>query len=165
MTIIDEVLALDLLTLRAHTERAGDAIDADLHSVRVRTMLENASVCSVRKADELAAYAALAPESDTCWFVQAFNTHPLHRTPAVMSELVSKLSELACERGIVALRSHVYKTNHLSIAFHRKLGFRVTRENEKALELFAAVATISQRRAVQRAVRWRAVSPTLSDEK
>ncbi|MCY0386733.1 hypothetical protein OVY01_05675 [Robbsia sp. Bb-Pol-6] len=90
MTTLQEIVALDLLTLRAHTERAGDILDADLHPVRVRGMLERCKVCLVRKATILVAYAALAPESQTCWFVQAFNTHPSHRTPAVLSALLAR---------------------------------------------------------------------------
>ncbi len=80
-----------------------------------------------------------------------FSTHPLYRTPAVVSELLAKVARLARERGIAELRSHVYKTNRLSIAFHRKLGFQITRENEKAIEFFASVSTLSDRPAVQRA--------------
>jgi GNAT superfamily N-acetyltransferase len=155
---INEILALDLLTLREHTERAGDVLDADQHRVRLQASLEVCAVCSVRKAGELVAYAMLRPESETCWFVSGLSTHPLHRTPTVMSELLSKLAELAGRMGIVELRSNVYKTNRLSMAFHRKLGFHIRRENEKAVEFFAAVSTISGRPSVQRAVGKRGLS-------
>ena len=160
MATINEILALDLLTLREHTERAGDVLDANQHRVRLQTSLEDCEVCLVRRAGELVAYAMLRRESETCWFVCGLSTHPLHRTPAVMSELFSKLAELATRMGIVELRSNVYKTNRLSMAFHRKLGFHITRENEKAVEFFAAVATISGRPSVQRAVGKRGVSAT-----
>lgn len=158
MPTIDEILALDLLTLREHTERAGDVFDADQHRLRLQASMDVCAVCSVRQADALVAYAMLRPESETCWFVSGLNTHPLHRTPVVMSELLSKLAELADRMGIVELRSNVYKTNRLSMAFHRKLGFQITRENEKAVEFLAAVSTIGRRPSIQRVVAKRALS-------
>jgi GNAT superfamily N-acetyltransferase len=148
---VNEILALDLLTLVEHTELAGDVFDADQHRLRVQASLEACTVCSVRKAGELVAYAMLRQESETCWFVSGLVTHPLHRTPTVMSELLSKLAELAGRIGIVELRSNVYKTNRLSMTFHKKLGFHITRENDKGVEFFAPVSTISERPAIRRA--------------
>ena len=54
-----------------------------------------------------------------------------------MRELVGAVAALVRERGIATLRSHVYKTNAPSIAFHRRLGFHVTRENDQAFEFTA----------------------------
>lgn len=87
MRTFEELLALDLLTLRDHTERAGDTLDPELHASRLRESLQVSQVCAVRRGDGLVAYAMLRPETDSCWFVGAFNTHPLHRTSAVMLEL------------------------------------------------------------------------------
>ncbi|MFM0645943.1 GNAT family N-acetyltransferase [Paraburkholderia bryophila] len=148
---IDELLALDLLTLREHTELAGDVFDADQQRLRLQQSLNNSEVCSVQRAGKLVAYAMLRPESENCWFVGAFSTHPLHRTSAVVSELLAKVARLARERGIAEFRSHVYKTNRLSVAFHRKLGFQITRENEKAFEFFTSVSTLGERPAIRRA--------------
>jgi GNAT superfamily N-acetyltransferase len=156
--MLNEILALDLLTLREHTERAGDVFDADQHRVRLRASLEACEVCSVRRVGEIVAYAMLRRESETCWFVSGLCTHPLHRTPAVMSELLAKLAELVGRLGIVELRSNVYKTNRLSMTFHRKLGFHITRENEHAVEFFSPVSSISGRPSIQRAVRKRGTS-------
>ena len=150
---IDEILALDWITLREHTERAGDIFDADSHRLRLQTSMEVSAVCSVRKDGRLVAYAMLRPESETCWFVGGFGTHPQHRTSAVMLELFGKLVELAQRKRIVELRSHVYKTNRLSMAFHRKLGFLVTRENDKAVEFFAPISAIGERPGIRRAAR------------
>lgn len=148
---IDELLELDVLTLREHTERAGDAFDVHEHRVHLRKSLEVNDVCSVRREGKLVAYAMLRPDSGACWFVGAFGTHPLHRTYAVMTELLAKMATLASERGIDELRSHVYKTNRLSIAFHRKLGFQVTRENDKAFEFFIGMRDLTAKPAVRRA--------------
>jgi L-amino acid N-acyltransferase YncA len=152
---LDELLALDLLTLRTHTERAGDVFQVDQQRERLQRSLNDSEVCSVRRQGELVAYAMLRPESNACWFVGAFSTHPLHRTSTVVSELLAKVVSLARKRGISELKSHVYKTNRLSIAFHRKLGFHIARENEKAIEFFASITTLSERLAVQHAT-WRA---------
>ncbi|MDN7466121.1 GNAT family N-acetyltransferase [Burkholderia gladioli] len=148
---VDELLMLDSLTLRAHTEQAGDAFDMNEHRVKLQKALKVNEVCSVRREGRLVAYAMLRPDAEACWFVGAFGTHPLHRTYSVMSELLAKIAALANERGIGEFRSHVYKTNRLSIAFHRKLGFRVTRENDKAFEFFIAVDELASKPAARRA--------------
>lgn len=148
---VDELLAFDALTLREHTEQAGDTFNLDEHRVQLRKSLEVNEVCSVRRDGKLVAYAMLRPESGTCWFVGAFAIHPSYRIYAVIAELLAKVATLAIDRGIVELRSHVYRTNRLSVAFHRKLGFRVTRENDKGFEFFAAVHELILRPAVRRA--------------
>lgn len=149
---VDELLALDSLTLRDHTEQAGDAFDADEHRVKLQKAVDVSEICSVRREGNLVAYAMLRPDSGACWFVGAFGTHPLHRTYAVITDLLAKIATLANERGIGELRSHVYKTNRLSVAFHRKLGFRVTRENDKAFEFFTTADELAMQPAVRRAV-------------
>ncbi|WP_341809913.1 GNAT family N-acetyltransferase [Paraburkholderia phenoliruptrix] len=105
---------------------------------------------TVRRDGRLVAYAMLRREAGACWFVGAFGTHPLHRTYTVISELFANIATLATERGIGELRSHVYKTNRLSIAFHRKLGFMVTRENDKGLEFFTTLEELATKPAVRR---------------
>ena len=136
---VDELLALDVLTLRDHTERAGVAFDVEAHRAKLLESVKHSDVCSVSRGEELVAYAMLRPEAETCWFVGAFATHTSHRTFSVLVELLSKVAALANERGIRELRSHVYKTNRLSMAFHRKLGFQTTRENEKAVEFYSPI--------------------------
>jgi ribosomal protein S18 acetylase RimI-like enzyme len=148
---IDELLALDLLTLREHTERAGDTFNVDEHREKLSKSLAISEVCSVRRNGELVAYAMLRPEEEACWFVGAFGTHPLHRTYTVVNELFAKIAALAAERGIGELRSHVYKTNRLSVAFHRKLGFLVTRENDKGFEFFITLDELATKPAVRHA--------------
>ncbi|MGV2287888.1 GNAT family N-acetyltransferase [Trinickia sp. YCB016] len=148
---VDELLALDVLTLREHTERAGDTFDVDEHREKLCKSLEINEVCDVRRDGKLVAYAMLQPEAGACWFVGAFGTHPSHRTYSVVNELFAKIATLAAERGIGELRSHVYKTNRLSIAFHRKLGFLVTRENDKGFEFFTTMDELAAKPAVRRA--------------
>lgn len=149
MPTLEELLCLDLLTLREHTELAGDRIDPETQAAQIRESLKISKVCAVRRGDALVAYAMLSPmEPASSWFVRAFNTHPAHRTAPVLRELFSAIAEVVKREGVADLRSHVYKTNRLSMAFHRKLGFQVTKENAKGVEFFATIAQLSAGRYV-----------------
>lgn len=78
------MLALDLLALREHTERAGDNIDPVAHAALLRESVEFSRVCSVRRNGMLVAYAMLNQVSGSSWFVRAFNTHPERRDASVI---------------------------------------------------------------------------------
>jgi Acetyltransferase (GNAT) domain len=142
MTLIEELLALDMLTLRAHTVSAGDEFNAERQRLSLIASMQVSQICTVRRNEALVAYAMLKPESAACWFVTGFNMHPLHRTAAVMREIFSSLAVVFDRHRITELRSHVYKTNSLSMSFHKRLGFRITRENDKAVEFFINVEEI-----------------------
>lgn len=150
MPTVEELLALDLLTLREHTEIAGDRIDPESHALNLRASLGFSRTCAVRRNGKLVAYAMLNQVSGSSWFVRGFNTHPEHRSAPVMRELLQQVSEVARQEGITELRSNVYKTNRLSIAFHRRLGFRVTKENAKGVEFFATVEDLASNRSIER---------------
>jgi GNAT superfamily N-acetyltransferase len=151
-SVLDELLALDLLTLREHTQLAGDQIDPAAHAVRLRESMRISRVCAVRRGGCLVAYAMLSPLSGAAWFVRAFNTHPDHRTAPVIRELLQGFARVVRDEGIAELRSHVYKTNRLSMAFHRKLGFRVTKENDKGVEFVTTVADLMGHSALARSI-------------
>ena len=142
MPDLDEILALDLLTLRHHTELAGDVFDAGVQRQKLEQSLEACELVSVRREGTLIAYAMLRAQEDGRWFVLGFNTHPAHRNSGVFRDLFAQLAGLAERRSITSLRSNVYKTNRLSMAFHRRLGFRVTRENPKGVEFTAELADL-----------------------
>lgn len=151
MLHVHEILELDLLTLREHTERAGDALDPERLRQSIATSLAISEIAVVRRQGALVAYAMLQPQEADRWFVTGFNTHPGHRNAPVFRALLRQLRDIASRRGITALRSHVYKTNRLSLAFHARLGFQVTRENDKAVEFTASVPTLlANRRFVAR---------------
>ena len=137
MPNIDEILALDLLTLREHTELAGDVFEAGAQRQKLKQSLEVSELVAVRREGTLIAYAMLQPQENGRWFVLGFNTHPDHRNGGVFRDLFAQLAALAQRCSITSLRSNVYKTNRLSMAFHRRLGFRVTRENQKGIEFTA----------------------------
>jgi GNAT superfamily N-acetyltransferase len=150
VSIVDEILALDLLTLRNHTEQAGDALDERRHHNAIANTLSVSKLIAVRGNGALVAYASLQPQEDGCWFVTGFNTHPSHRSASVFRELFAEISALARQHRITSLRSHVYKTNRLSLAFHRRLGFEVTKENAKAVEFHATFAKLGANSFVER---------------
>ncbi|MHB8463057.1 MAG: hypothetical protein ACYDA1_10445 [Vulcanimicrobiaceae bacterium] len=100
-TDIDELLALDMLTLRDHTESAGDSLDERLHADRLRELLRG---------------------------------------------VISLVNRMA----ISELRSNVYKTNQISMAFHLRLGFHITRENAKGVEFTATVADLAANPFIER---------------
>lgn len=157
MPTVEELPALDLLTLREHTERAGDVLDPEGQRRAIETSLAVSALASVRRDGRLIAYAMLQPQEAGRWFVTGFNTHPAHRSAPVFRELFAQLSALAARHGIKSLRSNVYKTNRLSMAFHRRLGFKVTRENAKGVEFSAPLddlaATLSLRLSFSRSAR------------
>ena len=150
MHTVDEFLSLDMLTLREHTARVGADLNEERQRGSLEKLLQTSQVCTVRRQGALVAYAMLQPESATCWFVTGFNTHPLHRTSAVMLELFSAFAALVRSLGIVELRSNVYKTNQRSMSFHKRLGFRITRENAKGVEFFTSVAEMTANPSVER---------------
>jgi hypothetical protein len=150
MLIEDQILELDLLALRDHTERAGDTIEPDLHRKRLTELLAISHLCTVRRNEVLAAYAMVHPKTDDYWFVTAFNTHPMHRSPDVFRELLLSFAQMVKDFGIAELKSNVYKTNQLSMSFHRHLGFRVTKENEKGVEFTVTLQELELSPAIRR---------------
>jgi GNAT superfamily N-acetyltransferase len=143
MIRVDDLLALDLLTLREHTELAGDVLDAATHRCVLERSVATAEVVAVRRGGALIAYAMLRPQEAGRWFVLGFNTHPDHRDATVFRELFAQIADLAHRHAITSLRSNVYRTNRLSMAFHRRLGFTVTRESSKGVEFTASLEALA----------------------
>jgi ribosomal protein S18 acetylase RimI-like enzyme len=149
MPQVEELLALDLLTLREHTEQAGDVLDPDVQRLAIERSLAASQVATVRRNGNLVAYAMLQPQESGRWFVTGFNTHPAHRSAPVFRELFGQISAVAELCGITSLQSHVYKTNRRSVAFHKRLGFHITRENAKAVEFTASLADLTANPSVK----------------
>jgi RimJ/RimL family protein N-acetyltransferase len=142
---IDEMLTLDLLTLTDHTIAAGDVFDATTHRKALSSALEKSEIFHVRRNGALVAYCYVWPKSETLWFIGGFTLHPQFRNSVVMTELLSQLSVFLLKTKATHLQSNVYRTNRLSITFHKKLGFSITRENEKGLEFTAQIETLMQK--------------------
>lgn len=132
MALLDDILALDTLTLSEHTIAAGAEFDIERHRSLLEGSLSRCEDITVYRGDRLAGYAMLEPLDGSSWFVNAFNTHPDYRNALVLRALLRDLIALTQRHGIRSLVSHVYKTNLPSIRFHRKLGFDVVDENERA---------------------------------
>ncbi len=138
-----EILALDLLTLREHTERAGDTLDPEKLLESIENSFSVSEFAAVRRHGALVAYARLQPQQlHGHWFIAGFNTHPNHRNSPVFKSLLAQIIQITSRREISVLQSHVYKTNIASLAFHSRLGFKITRESEKAVEFTAKVSNI-----------------------
>lgn len=142
---VDEILQMDLLTLSAPTEQAGNRLDPATQRAAIAASLAVSDRVAVRRQGRLVGYALLRPQPDGSGFVGAFNTHPAHRDAAVMRCLIGQLLTRAACRGFSALRSHVYKSNRLSMAFHIRLGFQITRQNDKAVEFSASLPDLQAR--------------------
>ena len=113
MINVEEILALDLLTLREHTELAGDVFNEGTQRQLLEQTVGTAEVVSVRRDNVLIAYAMLRPQEEGRWFVLGFNTHPGHRNATVFRELFTRIAHLAQRCSISSLRSNVYRTNRL----------------------------------------------------
>lgn len=146
----EEFLALDELTLDPELGADGSKLSSDQLRRRFEEALLVSEVCTVTRDGRLVAYAMLHPNSEACWFVACFNTHPSYRSAPVLFELFAAFGALVQRLGIPELRSNVYKTNRLSLAFHTRLGFRVTRENAQAVEMFATVAEVTANPSIER---------------
>lgn len=139
---IDEYLHIDVLALRAHTEEAGDQLDETEHRARLARSFAISEICEVRRRGVVLAYAMLRPKAHGVWFVTAFNVHPNNRTPGVFAALAAEFIAKLQHHGISEIQSNVYRTNIRSMKLHRRLGFIITRENEKGVEFTASAATI-----------------------
>lgn len=129
-----DILALDNLTLRAHTQDAGQVFDLVEHEKNVRLSFARSELVIVRRDQKIVAYANLWRQHDDVWFAGMINVHPDHRNASVLRKLFGGLRGIIAQQNIKTIQSNVYKLNTFSIAFHTKLGFEVTRENEFGFE-------------------------------
>jgi L-amino acid N-acyltransferase YncA len=132
--LLDELLALDTLTLRQHTEAAGDRFDPVAHRQQLASSLADSQLLLVRGQDgSLHGYALLRQQTATHWFVGMLNLHPAHRHRRVFLTLFRQLAALPGWAPESVLQSHVYRTNTDSLQFHQKLGFTIAQQNDKAV--------------------------------
>ena len=131
---MNEYMALDDLTLHAHTERSGAKLDLEILEKSRYTAKKSDCFFEERVDGKLAAYATIIEKEEGIWFVLMFNTHPSFRTPKVFLSLFRKiLKRMSLSEG-KCLQSNVYKENNLSVKFHERLGFKITKENDIGIE-------------------------------
>jgi RimJ/RimL family protein N-acetyltransferase len=139
---IEEVLALDLLVLRSPE---GGSLDPQAHRVALETSIPRSEWAIIRRDGRLVAYGYLWPLADQTWFVGGLAIHPEHRNAAVTAALGREMSALVKRLGATRLESHVRRDNVLSLRLHRRLGFAVGQENDRAIAFSADSATLLAR--------------------
>lgn len=149
--LLDAIVDLDMVLLKAHTEAAGDRFDRAPHRRALAERLEHAEIIDIWRENELIAYSFVWPKTNR-WFVGGFAIRPDHRNAAIMCELIARL--LVCTRtgDQSYVESHVYKTNRLSMGFHQRLGFRTIRENRRGVAFIHRINELTQLPIVVRAL-------------
>jgi ribosomal protein S18 acetylase RimI-like enzyme len=139
---VEEVLTLDLLVLRSP---GGGPLDPDGHRAALETSIPRSEWACIFRAGQLVAYGYLWPLADQTWFVGGLAIHPEHRNAAVTAALGREMSALVKRLGATRLESHVRRDNIASLRLHRRLGFLVTRENDRAIAFSADSAALLAR--------------------
>jgi ribosomal protein S18 acetylase RimI-like enzyme len=134
-TLICQLADLDELTLRQHTEQAGDVFTRAGREAELQGQFtDKHHLVTVQREGVVVAYAMYFAKQLGEWFVLMLNVHPDRRDAAVMRELTGQSMRLFASHSVGRIVSHVYKTNRLSMNFHRRLGFAIAHENDKAVE-------------------------------
>lgn len=140
--LFEEILALDLRTLRDHSSGEARALNASEHRDALHSVWDKTTTVSVRRAGALAAYGAVWEQRTGVWFVSGIAINPDQRMISVRRELRRKMLELIENAEIKTLVSNVYKNNTASMALHQHLGFLITRENEIGVEFTLQTETL-----------------------
>lgn len=139
---LEAVLALDLMVLRSPE---GGPLDSDAHRASLETSIPRSEWALVHRDGQLVAYGYLWPLADHAWFVGGLAIHPEHRNAAVTASLGRDMAALVKRLGAERLESHVRRDNAASLRLHRRLGFAVTRENDRAIAFSADSAALLAR--------------------
>nr|WP_321460102.1 GNAT family N-acetyltransferase [uncultured Vibrio sp.] len=131
---MNEYLELDLLTLKSISEDAGRPIDEFAYLSSLESAASDGLLFECRNESMLRGYFTLRELSPTRWFVPMFVVHPEHRNRAVFMSLFTQLARFVNSNNVEILVSNVLRNNRLSINFHQRLGFEVTRENDLGYE-------------------------------
>ena len=139
---IGEVLALDLVVL---SSPEGGPLDPEAHRAALETSVPRSEWACIRRDGQLVAYGYLWPLADHAWFVGGLAIHPEHRNAAVTAALGREMSALVKRLGATRLESHVRRDNVASLRLHRRLGFAVREENNRAIAFSADSAALLAR--------------------
>ncbi|KDM93280.1 GNAT family N-acetyltransferase [Photobacterium galatheae] len=126
---MNEYLKLDLLTLEQLSKDAGKPIDEALYLQSLHKADQDGLLFECRKQGMLQGYFTLRKLEESTWFIPMFVVHPQHRNKVVFTSLFSQLARFISKHSIQKLVSNVLRNNTLSVNFHQRLGFAVTREN------------------------------------
>lgn len=139
---LEAVLALDLICLR---EPDGGALDAESHRQRLAISIPKSEWACLWRDGVLVAYGYLWPQAPGDWFVGGIAIHPKYRSAPMIAALAAAMRELVKRLDVATLRSHVLRTNMASLRLHKRLGFSVEQENERAIAFVANGADLVNR--------------------
>ena len=139
---IDEVLALDLKVLRALD---GGPLDPEGHRAALETSIPRSEWACIRRDGLLIAYGYLWSLADHAWFVGGLAIDPDYRSAPTIAALGHEMAALIVRIDAQRLESHVRRDNAASLRLHRRLGFVVTQENDRAIAFSAESAALLAR--------------------
>lgn len=131
---MNEYFQLDMLTLNKISEEAGKPLDKSAYLESLAKAATDGLLFETRKGQQLQGYFMLRNLEPSIWFVSMFVVHPEHRNKVVFTSLFSQLASFVKSNQVDVLVSNVLRNNELSVNFHRRLGFVVTRENDLGYE-------------------------------
>ncbi len=136
---LEDVLALDILCLRAPD---GGPLDAPSHRQPLLVSIPKSEWACIRRNNSLVAYGYLWRQTGDDWFVGGLAIHPHHRSAPVILGLGAGMRDLVGKLGVKTLRSHVLASNTASLRLHRRLGFAVEQQDERAVAFVADGAAL-----------------------
>ncbi len=134
--MLEEVLALDALSLR---EPDGGPLDLAAHRRRLEKFAITSRFATVERDGKLVAYGYIWPLGEGRWFVGGFSIHRDHRNAGVVAELLRSFADMVKDSDAAELHSHVLVNNVQSLRLHRRLGFKETQRNDRAIAFMACV--------------------------
>lgn len=139
---LEDVLALDLICLR---EPDGAPLDPEAHRQRLAISIPKSEWVYLWRDDVLAGYGYLWPQAPGDWFVGGIAIHPKYRSAPTIAALGAAMRDLIERLSIATLHSHVLRANRASLRLHKRLGFTVEQENERAIAFVANGADLVSR--------------------
>ncbi|EXB48104.1 GNAT family N-acetyltransferase [Acinetobacter sp. 1000160] len=131
---MEEHLELTLMTLKMLSEQAGKPIDQSAYLASLIRASAQGYLFEYRNNQQLLGYFTVEYMEQQRWFIPIFVVHPKYRTRKVFASLLSQFIQFIEAKQATTLISHTLKNNVLSIKFHKRLGFKVIRENQIAFE-------------------------------
>jgi RimJ/RimL family protein N-acetyltransferase len=136
LQVLEDILALDALSLR---EPDGGPLDLAAHRRQLEKSAITSRFATVERGGALIAYGYIWPLGERRWFVGGFSIHPDHRNAGVVAELFRTFADIVKDSDAVELHSHVLANNVQSLRLHKRLGFKDTQRNDRAIAFMAYV--------------------------
>ncbi|HET8903136.1 MAG TPA: GNAT family N-acetyltransferase [Saccharospirillum sp.] len=127
------------MTLKDISIEAGMPIEDEVYLNSLEEARASNCLFDVRRHGALQAYSTLKYVGEGKWHVLMFVTQPEQRNKDTFTELFGKIILHLDKVNAKTLVSNVFKVNRLSVAFHKKLGFKITREAPHGYEFTLAL--------------------------